>query len=46
MTPIETKHMKSIEKNIAELAAYLKDNMLTKTEFKEAMADIDERFDW
>ena len=37
--------MEALTKKLDELFAYLKDNMLTKTEFKEAMDDIAERFE-
>ena len=37
--------MEALEKKIDELFAYLKDNMVTKTEFKESMDDIAERFE-
>ncbi len=37
--------MNALEKKVDELFTYLKENMLTKTEFKDSMDDIAKRFE-
>ena len=37
--------MQALEKKLDELFTYLKDNMVTKTEFEEGMDEIDDRLE-